>query len=112
MDILNRIKMNMAAVNRELREISKDLERVPDDDYANKRDLRQAHDKYLSQSDRLIKSYHSVSQDIDLKNREIEMRIEKMRAEIDALETFDSNMLEKDEILNYLNSQKPSGSNE
>lgn len=85
MDILKYLKMDIVAVSEELRRMRDQLSKLPEDDYRNQKDLRRSHSEYLSDRKSLLAEYHKVSQDISYKNRQTEMIIRKLKADVEAI---------------------------
>lgn len=82
MDLLNRIKMDIARVDKDIREIDEVMEMIPKDDLGTKSDLFALKSRYRNDKIKLLKSYHDANQDLSLRNEELRQRIEEIKARI------------------------------
>lgn len=104
-DILDRLKQDLDALDEEIDNIDEDLYKYDENDpweQDNIRQLRELKSRYRRDKITLLRQYHNINQDLSLRNKEIEIRIKKMEAEISFLGETEDAISKGDRILNYI----------
>ena len=105
MELLEEIRLGIVNIDSQIAEITEELSRVGEDDPRTKNLLRTQLSRYNNDRTSKERLWHSINQDVSLRNEEIRGRILKMKAEIEQMQKLDEIEIKADIIIDYITQQ-------
>ena len=105
MELLEEIRLGIVNIDSQIAEITEELSKVGEDDPRTKNLLRTQLSRYNNDRTSKERLWHSINQDIGLRNEEIRARILKMKSEIEQMQKLDEMEIKADKIIDFITQQ-------